>query len=121
MSATLTRSDALRALIWPMGILLAATVGLTSAGAPQWMLVVFAALFVVSVVLYFIVYIYFAVHDRDALRSETCTLHKMAIEHGIYGDSRTGLIDATPNEPSGVRLIPGADDDRPSAARAEDQ
>jgi hypothetical protein len=32
------------------------------------------------------------VRDRDALRSEKYALNKMAIEHGLLGDSASGII-----------------------------
>jgi hypothetical protein len=38
--------------------------------------------------------------DPDALRSERYVLHKMAIEHGIYGDSRIGLIEPSAEHPA---------------------
>ena len=41
---------------------------------------------------YFVAFSYCLVKDRDALRSETYSLHKIAIEHGLVGDSITGVI-----------------------------
>lgn len=94
--ATLWRSDILRALIWPVGILMMATVSLVVADAPSWLLITFAALFVLTIVLYGASYVFCLFTDRDALRSEKYALDKIAIEHGIYGDSQTGLIEPDP-------------------------
>lgn len=104
MHASLSRSDILRALIWPIGILMTGIVGLVGTGAPHWLLVLFSALFVGGMMLYGGAYLYCLINDRDSLRSETYTLHKMAIEHGIYGDSRTGLIE--PGDPQLPRIPP---------------
>lgn len=38
-------------------------------------------------------YIFFALTDPDALRSEKYKLQKMAIEQGLYGDSGIGLLE----------------------------
>jgi hypothetical protein len=102
MHATLARSDVLRALIWPIGILMTATLGLTFAKAPDWLLIVFAVLVVLSILLYGAAYTFCLINDRDALRSEKYSLHKMAIEHGVYGDSRIGLIEPDPVLPNPV-------------------
>jgi hypothetical protein len=92
MSATLSRSDALKPLAWLTGILTLATVLMLYAQAPQWLLLVMAILLVCSAVLYAWAYGYCLLYDRDALRSEKYSLNKMAIEHGLIGDSATGLF-----------------------------
>jgi|SRR5580700_1689692 hypothetical protein len=91
MSATLSRTDVLRALIWPIGILMIATLGLVYAKAPEWLLIIFAAMLVGSMFLYCASYVFCLINDRDALRSERYSLNKLAIEHGIYGDSVIGM------------------------------
>jgi hypothetical protein len=74
MNATLLRSDVLRALIWPLGILMLATLGLVHAGAPHWLLVVFSVLFVLCALLYGASYVFCLINDRDSLRSEKYSL-----------------------------------------------
>lgn len=95
MQANLSRSDVLKALIWPMGILLTATLGSVAVKAPIWLTVIFTVLFVLVALLYGSAYLFCLLNDRDALRSERYSLHKLAIEAGVYGDSRVGLIDAS--------------------------
>lgn len=51
--------------------------------------------FVASVPLYGFAYVYCLLYDRDALRSERYSLQKMAIEHGMIGDSKTGPFSET--------------------------
>jgi hypothetical protein len=113
MNATLTRSDVLRALIWPMGILTTITLGLVIGKAPDWMLVAFSAMTVLSFLLYGAAYVFCLIKDRDCLRSETYSLHKMAIEHGVYGDSATGLID--PNTSAPQLTLPAEPPSEPEA------
>ena|SRR5215471_19208234 len=92
MHATLSRSDALRPLGWLIATLTAATILLAYVSAPKWLLVVTACLLIAAITLYFVAFGFCLINDRDALRSETYSLHKMAIEHGLIGDSITGVI-----------------------------
>lgn len=94
MSAELTRSDVLRALIWPNAGLLIALSGALFSHAPTWALIVLFGLLSVFMLLYAAFYIFFALTDPDALRSEKYKLQKIALEHGYYGDNHTGLIEA---------------------------
>ena len=98
MSAELTRSDVLRALIWPNSGLLVALIAAVTAKAPNWIQIMLAIMLCIFMTLYGGAYIYFAATDPDALRSEKYKLHKMAIEHGIIGDNMTGIIDANPQK-----------------------
>lgn len=93
MHASLSRSDVLRPLAWLVLILTTGTLTCVLAKAPEWLLISMAVLLFLSIVLYIISYLYCLFNDRDALRSEKYSLHKMAIEHGMYGDSQTGLIE----------------------------
>jgi energy-coupling factor transporter transmembrane protein EcfT len=91
MTAELTRTDALRPLIWPIAGLLFAICVSVSAKAPVWLLIVFSVVLCTLLLAYIGGYAYFAVKDPDALRSEKYKLQKMAIEHGFLGDSLSGL------------------------------
>ena len=77
-----------------MSILIIAVLGSIFVKASIWITGILLALLVLSTILYLFAYLFCLFNDRDALRSEKYTLHKMAIEHGIYGDSRIGLIEA---------------------------
>jgi hypothetical protein len=92
MHATLSRSDALKPLSWLIVIIMTTAVLLVNATAPEWLLIVAACLLSAAITLYFVAFGYCLVKDRDALRSETYSLHKIAIEHGLVGDSITGVI-----------------------------
>lgn len=107
MNATLSRTDVLRSLIWPMSVLMTATIGLVFANAPGWLLIVFAAMLVANTLLYGCSFVFCLINDRDSLRSEKYSLQKMAIEHGLYGDSRIGLIETDKAMSS---VSPGLDD-----------
>jgi hypothetical protein len=101
MNATLSRSDVLKPLVWPVGILATLTVAAAIGKAPTWLLVILAIFLGVALLLYLGAFLFCLAADRDSLRSETYSLHKMAIEHGLYGDSAIGLIDAS-SETSGT-------------------
>lgn len=92
MRAELSRSDVLRALIWPFGILLLALTSGNYLRAPAWLMILFASLLVLLFLQYLFAYTFCLFKDRDALRSEKYHLQKMAIEHGLIGDDTTGLI-----------------------------
>lgn len=91
MSAELTRSDVLRALIWPNAGLILALSGAMATHQPDWVLRIIFIMLSIFMTLYGVAYIYFAFADPDALRSEKYKLQKMAIEQGLYGDSSIGL------------------------------
>jgi hypothetical protein len=92
MHATLSRSDMLRPLAWLIGMLLTATVGMAAGRAPNWLLVLMSIVLVAVIALYGTAYVFCLLKDRDALRSESYSLHKLAIEQGLLGDSTTGMF-----------------------------
>ncbi|HWK96318.1 MAG TPA: hypothetical protein VNR39_12935 [Pseudolabrys sp.] len=94
MNATLSRSDVLKPLAWLVGLLSLAIVLMLVAKAPEWVLSPLVWTLVGSILLYAFSYIYCLFVDRDALRSEKYSLNKMAIEHGLLGDSRSGLFES---------------------------
>jgi len=99
MHAELTRTDVLRPLIWPITGLLAALTGALATKAPVWLLIGLAGAAGLMLTVYVGGYIYFVIKDPDALRSEKYKLQKLALEHGLYGDSAIGLIDANDTAP----------------------
>jgi hypothetical protein len=94
MNATLSRSDALRPIAWLVMLLTILTIGTMYERGPDWILEVEAALLVGAILLYATAYLYCLLKNPDALRSEKYSLHKMALEHGLIGDSSTGLFEA---------------------------
>lgn len=100
MHAELTRTDALRPLVWPIAGLLLALSGSVGFGAPSWAIVVEVVLIALLVTAYLGAYCYFAINDPDALRSEKYKLQKLAIEHGLFGDSLSGLREISSAEPA---------------------
>lgn len=102
-----SRSAITNPLQWAIAILIAGIVLLWRAGAPTWILavpVIFLGLFLV---LFIGAYVYFAVKDPVALRSEHFALSKIAIEHGLMGDSISGLIDESKVLPPEKNLLLG--------------
>jgi hypothetical protein len=108
MNATLSRSDVLKPLAWLIGILATATIVPLFDKPPEWLLIVLVIGLMLCVVLYSCSYIFCLLKDRDALRSEKYSLQKMAIEHGMYGDSRIGLIESDVAGPKVIEQSPHA-------------
>ena len=104
MNATLSRSDVLKPLAWLVGILALATVLMLATKAPEWMLQWMILSLVGTIILYAFAYVFCLIMDRDALRSEKYSLNKMAIEHGLIGDSSGGMFNVnettTPSLPT---------------------
>lgn len=93
MNATLSRSDVLKPLAWLVGLLALAIVLMLAANAPEWALALVVYALIGSIILYMLAYVFCLFMDRDALRSEKYSLHKMAMEHGLLGDNEAGLFD----------------------------
>lgn len=103
-----SRTDVLRALIWPNALILIALVWSATKGAPLFLLILLSALLVAFMLLYAGAYVLFGIKDPNLLRSERYNIEKMAIEQGLLGDSLSGLrkiegtilevekVDATP-------------------------
>ena len=88
------RSTALKPLGWALAIQIVGLIGASRAGLDSriiYMLAIFTGL---TLILYLAAYIFFMFTDRDALRSETYVIQKLAIEKRLVGDSTTGLIKA---------------------------
>ena len=103
-SAKGARSTALHALQWGMAMLLISISIMAIADAPSWILIAISSAFGLVLVTFIGAYIFLLITNPDALRSESYTLSKMAIERGLFGDSLSGLIEEevledTINEP----------------------
>ncbi|MEO5707274.1 MAG: hypothetical protein ABIT10_09485 [Alteraurantiacibacter sp.] len=111
MDAEMTRSDVLRSLIWPNAGLLMGLVAAISADADDWILMTLVIVFCLFMGLYGSAYVFFAVKDPDALRSEKYKLHKMAIEQGLVGDSLMGLrkLDEMPEQTKLIDVSPSSE------------
>ena len=59
--------------------------------APQWTIIAMITFLALTILIYLGSYIYFALKNPDALRSEKFTLSKIAIEKNLIGDSNVGL------------------------------
>ena len=100
-----TRSTALQPLAWLVGILTSGLVIAATSGAPTWVLICIAIFFGLSVLVYLVIYVYFAIKNPDALRSERYTLSKMAIEKDLIGDDKSGLKEADESDKAQSRPI----------------
>lgn len=90
-----SRTDVLRALVWPNAMLLCTLGWAATKGAPQFLLILLSILLVLFMIIYAAACIFFGWTDPNLLRSERYNIEKMAIERGIFGDSMTGIIDVS--------------------------
>jgi hypothetical protein len=86
-----SRSSVINPLQWTMVPLLFALLAVLLAHGPTWLLLFFAGLICLVVLLLLGAYIYFMIKNPDALRSETYSLARTAIEKPLLGDSLSGL------------------------------
>ena len=70
---------------------------ITKIWIPIWLTIMLAVIFCLGVAVFFFVYIYCLINDRDSLRSEKFTIQKLAIEKGIMGDDVTGIAPLSNN------------------------
>ncbi|MEX2263540.1 MAG: hypothetical protein WD696_16405 [Bryobacteraceae bacterium] len=88
-----SRSTVLRPLGWLLSISGAGLLWGASIGAALWIQIVFGVGVGSSLVLYLGAYAFCLAKDRDALRSETFSIQKLAIQRGFIGDSLKGALD----------------------------
>lgn len=92
-SSTGSRSTALQPLMWLSGILTTGLVVASNQQTPEWALISMTVLFGITICIFLVCYVYFAIKNPDALRSEKYTLSKMAIEKNLIGDDKAGLLE----------------------------
>lgn len=88
-----SRSSITNPLQWTMVILIVAVLSTSLAGLPLWVTICFMVSLLVVVVLFLYTYFHFMHKNPDVLRSEQFHLSKLAIEHGMLGDSIQGLME----------------------------
>jgi hypothetical protein len=104
-TAQVSRSTILRPMAWMMPLCIAATLGAVYVSAPSWLIAMFAAFCGLTMLLYVAAYVYCLLTDRDALRSESYVIHKMAMQRGYVGDSDVGMF--APPGSAEIKLIGG--------------
>jgi len=87
-----SKSTILKPLGWMMAICISATLTSAHFSLSEWIVYLFAGFSCVTMVLYLIAYVFCLAKDRDALRSETYSIQKMAIEKGFVGDDISGVL-----------------------------
>lgn len=85
------RSSVLRPLQWLIGLLIAGLGVVLGLEGRDALVVLFGVLLSIAFLAFLVAYFAFAWKDPDALRSESYSLNKMAIERGMVGDSETPL------------------------------
>lgn len=102
-SAEGTKATVLKPLGWMTLIVISATLSAFYLKSPKWLGVLFSIFTCLTMILYLFTYIYCLFKDKDALRSETYSIQKLAIEKGFIGDSISGVFEIDIDRPK--RLI----------------
>jgi hypothetical protein len=89
-----SRSTVLKPVGWMMLICISATLSAFYLRAQLWLVIMFAVFSGLTMLLYLGTYIYCLLTDKEALRSETYSIQKMAIEKGFVGDDIIGQLRA---------------------------
>ena len=90
-----TKTTILKPIGWMMVILVGATLSSFYFETPLWIGAMFAIFSSLTMFLYLAAYTYCLFTDKDALRSETYSIQKLAIEKGFVGDDIAGQLKAT--------------------------
>ncbi|HEY1801461.1 MAG TPA: hypothetical protein VGG46_11055 [Terriglobales bacterium] len=89
-----SRSSITNPLQWTLVILIGGIILFWCIKVPPFVTYILVGAFVVVFVIFVYTYLYFMHKQPDVLRSENFHLSKMAIEHGLLGDSIHGLLTA---------------------------
>lgn len=109
------RSSITNPLQWTLVILLGTVLLTGIARLPAWIIGTSFIALLVILMLFVYTYTYCLHKNPDVLRSENFHLSKMAIEHGLVGDSTHGLVEAKGDlSADRLRLIEG---EKPGEAR----
>jgi len=87
-----SKSTILKPLTWFISLLLAAIIALSYTKANSWLIVFLVILISIAFIVFIMAYIYCLFKNPDALRSETFSIQKMAIEKGVFGDNISGTF-----------------------------
>jgi hypothetical protein len=106
-----SRSSVINPLQWTIVIVFVGLLAVTFEHGPPWLLIVLTCLLVAIVILLILAYIYFAIKDPDALRSEKYVLVKAALEKSYAGDNLSGLHEVIKqfDDPGQDKLLPNSD------------
>ena len=87
-----SRSTVLKPLGWLIALTLAGAISAFKFNPDIWFSDVLGGMCIASIVLYIVAYVYFGITDKDALRSETFSIQKMAIQKEFVGDDQVAYI-----------------------------
>lgn len=85
-----SKSTVLKPLAWFIAICASSSISASYFSSPDWLCGTFGVLCIIGMLMYLVAYIYFAITDKDSLRSEKYSIQKMAIQKGFFGDDVVG-------------------------------
>ena len=93
MTAGRWQSDIIKPITLILGMLFVAfLISLLVSEKYPWAPVMLGSLICLLIFLLVFAYVYCLFVDRDSLRSERHSISKLAIEHGVFGDSESGIL-----------------------------
>jgi hypothetical protein len=101
-----SRSTVLRPLGWLLALCATGSLGSVSVSAPVWLTVLFAVGAGLSILIYLAAYGYCLLKSPEALRTESYSIQKLAIEKSFRGDSLTGVVTIAGEQKSAQLLEP---------------
>jgi len=101
-----SRTSVLNPVQWIVVILIFGAALLALAHAPVWLMIGIGVCAFGGFVLFVFSYIFFMIKDPDALRSESYSLQKLALQKGLVGDNLQGLIQADAISPRATAIVP---------------
>jgi hypothetical protein len=87
-----SKSTVLRPLGWLVLLTVGGAISASYYATPAWLIEMLGFGAGASIVIYLLAYIYFAIKSPDSLRTERYSIQKLAIQHGLVGDSSTGFF-----------------------------
>lgn len=87
-----SKSTILKPLTWLISVLISAEIVLSYSKANTIILIFIAVLISLVFIVFMFAFIFCLFKNPDALRSETFSIQKMAIEKGVFGDSNSGMF-----------------------------
>ena len=87
-----SKSTVLRPLGWLVLLTVGGAIAASHYQSPDWLVHLLGYGAGASIVLYLLAYVYFALRSPDSLRTERYSIQKLAIQHGLIGDSATGFF-----------------------------
>ena len=104
-SAKGTKANVLKPVGWIISVLIFANIYVFYINLPIWVCILFTIFSSLAILLFIFSYIYCLLTDKDALRSESFTIQKLAIEKGFVGDNIIGKLNPLSEQQKALDIV----------------